>query len=67
MSDKMQGREVIFELRPVGGIMRVSAMDAATMTEVVIQCPLSAGEAAFKKNALMRLEYVLKKKGIIAE
>jgi hypothetical protein len=67
MSDKMQGREVIFELRPVGGIMRVTAMDTASMTEVIVQCPLSAGEAAFKKNALMRLEYVLKKKGIIAQ
>jgi hypothetical protein len=61
----MQGREVIFEFRPVGQIMRVAAMDTATMTEVVIQCPLSAGEATFRKNALMRLEYVLKKNGHI--
>ncbi|HRI76114.1 MAG: hypothetical protein H3C49_00615 [Alphaproteobacteria bacterium] len=65
MTEKMHGREVIFEFRPVGNIMRVSAMDTASLTEISIQCPLSAGEAAFKKNALMRLEYVLRKKGVI--
>ncbi len=66
MTEKMQGREVIFEFRQVGHIMRVSAMDTASLTEISIQCPITAGEAAFKKNALMRLEYVLRKKGVIA-
>ena len=66
MTEKMKNREVIFEFRPVGSIMRVTAMDTATLTEIMIQCPLTAGEAAFKKNALMRLEYVLRKKGHIA-
>lgn len=66
MAEKMRGREVIFEYHQVGNIMRVSAMDTATLTEVVIQCPAAAGEAAFQKNALMRLEYVLKKKGFIS-
>lgn len=66
MAEKLQGREVIFEYRPVGNIMRVSAMDTASLTEIVIQCPVTAGEAAFKKNALLRLEYVLRKKGLIA-
>lgn len=66
MTEKMQGREVIFEFRTVGNIMRVSAMDTKTMTEVIIQCPASAGEAIFKKNALMRLEYVLRKAGKIS-
>lgn len=66
MTEKMQNREVIFEFRPVGNIMRVSAMDTATLTEIIIQCPLSAGENAFKKNALMRLEYALRKKGHIS-
>ncbi len=65
MAENLKGREVIFEYRQVGNIMRVTAMDTATMTEVVIQCPVNAGELAFQKNALMRLEYVLKKKGII--
>ncbi len=66
MTEKMQGREVIFEFRPVGNIMRVTAMDTATMTEVIIQGPLNAFEATLKKNALLRLEYVLRKEGKIS-
>jgi hypothetical protein len=65
MTEKLQGREVIFEFTPVGNIMRDTAMDTATTTEVVIQAPLHAGEAVFKKNALAKLEYVLRKEGII--
>lgn len=65
MTEILQGREVIFEFRPVGNLMRVTAMDTETMTEIAIQCPVSAGEAVFKKNALLRLEYVLRKKGIL--
>lgn len=64
-TNKLAGREVIFEMRPVGNIMRVSAMDVATMTEVSIQGPVNAGEAVLQKNALARLEYVLRKEGKI--
>ena len=64
-SDKHNGREVIFEFHPIGNIMKVTAVDVATMTEISIQCPIHAGEMVFKKNALMRLEYVLRKKNII--
>ena len=65
MTEKLKGREVIFEFQQVGNIMRVVAMDTATMTEVSIQCPVAAGEAVWQKNALMRLEYVLRKAGNI--
>lgn len=65
MSEAMRGREVIFEFRPVGAIMRVSAMDTATMTEVVIQGPVTAGRDVLEQNALKRLEYVLRKQGRI--
>ncbi len=65
MTEKLAGREVIFEFHPVGHIMKVTAMDVATLTEVIIQCPVSAGETTFKRNALLRLEYVLRKKGVI--
>lgn len=61
----MEGREVIFEYSQFGHIMKVTAMDTETLTEVTIQCPISAGEVTFKANALKRLEYVLRKKGII--
>jgi hypothetical protein len=66
MSEKMQGREVIFEFRQVGNLMRVMAMDTMTMTEALIQGPVNAGEEALKKNALLRLEYVLRKAGKIS-
>ncbi len=65
MTEILKGREVIFEFRQVGNIMRVATVDTATLTEVIVQCPLSAGEAMFKKTGLMKLEYVLRKNGHI--
>jgi len=65
ISNLLGGREVIIELNPVGNIMRVSAMDVETLTEISIQGPASAPESTLKQNALRRLEYVLKKKNII--
>jgi hypothetical protein len=65
-ADKLDGREVLLEYHRIGNVMRVSAMDVQSLTEVVVQCPATAGEAIFKKNALLRLSYVLKKKGIIS-
>ena len=65
MAENMQNREVIFEFQPIGNIMRVSAIDTATMTEAVIQCPITAGDLAFKRAGLQKLEYILRKKGII--
>ena len=35
------------------------------MIEVTIQGPVNAGEYVLKQNALVKLEYVLKKEGII--
>ena len=61
----LRNREVIFEMRAIGNIVKVSAMDVKTMTEVSIQGPATAGETTLKLNALKRLEYVLKKKGLI--
>lgn len=67
MAEILAGREVIFEYRQQGNIMRVAAMDTATMVEVVVQCPATAGEAVFKNSGLKRLEYVLKKQGHIKD
>ncbi len=64
--DILQGREVIIEFFPVGNIVKVSAMDVKTLTEVSIQGPASSPEEILKRNALKRLEYVLKKKGLIS-
>ncbi len=49
----------------MGSIVKVTAMDTQSMTEISIQGPKTAGEEALKHNALRRLEYVLKKKGIL--
>lgn len=62
----LQNREVIIEFFPIGQIVKVSAMDVASLTEISIQGPQSAGEETLKRNALKRLDYVLKKKGIIS-
>ncbi len=66
MSLSMKNREVIIEYAKIGQIVKVSAMDSATLTEISIQGPASAGEETLKRNAIKRLEYVLKKKGLIA-
>ncbi|HPF78914.1 MAG TPA: hypothetical protein PLF01_06430 [Alphaproteobacteria bacterium] len=64
-NEALAGREVIIEFFPVGQVVKVSAMDVATLTEISIQGPKSAGEETLKNNAIKRLEYVLRKKGII--
>ena len=61
----LKNREIIIEFFHVGHIVKVTAMDAASLTEISIQGPKDAGEETLKFNALRRLEYVLRKKGII--
>ncbi len=62
----LQGREVIIEFFPVGNVVKVSAMDVQTLTEISIQGPTTAPQETLKRNAVKRLEYVLKKKGLIS-
>ena len=59
------GREVIIEFHPVGNVVRVSAMDVATLTEVSIQGPASAPKSVLEANAVKRLEYVMRKKELL--
>lgn len=66
VSEPLKNREIIIEFYPVGQLVKVTAMDTVTLTEISIQGPKSAGEATLQQNALNRLEYVLRKKGIIA-
>lgn len=61
----LQGREIIIEFHPVGQYMKVSAMDIKTLTEASIQGPAATPREMLKRNALKRLEYVLKKKNLI--
>ncbi len=64
-TDSLEGREVYVELHRIGQIVKATAMDTQTLTEVVTQGPVSAGEKALKEAAIRRLEYVLRKKGIL--
>jgi hypothetical protein len=63
--NKLAGREVLFEYQAIGQYMKVIAVDAATGTEISVQCPVGAGEMVFQRQALARLEFVLRKNGII--
>jgi len=65
-TDALAGREVIIELYPIGTVVKVTAIDAKTMTEVSIQGMATMSEYVLKSNALKKLEYVLRKKGHIA-
>ena len=62
----LQGREVIIEFTPVSTFVKVTAMDTQTLTEISIQGPATTPQEILKRNALKRLEYVLKKKGLIS-
>ncbi len=53
--------DVLIEFQAIGNIMRVSAIDTATNTEVVIQGPVSAGRATLARNAVAKLNYMLRK------
>lgn len=64
--DILQGREVIIELVQVGNVVKATAMDTRTLIEISIQGPASAPESTLKANAVKRLEYVLRKKGLIS-
>lgn len=57
-----QGNEVIIEFHRIGASVKVSAMDAATLTEVSMVGPASASEAQLKQAVIKKLEYVMAKK-----
>lgn len=65
MKQSVHGREVIFEFFPIGPYMKVTAMDVASLTEISIQGPANASEALLQAQAIKRLEYVMRKKGLI--
>lgn len=53
---------VIVEMIPVGSYVKVSAIDTRTGTEVSIVGDPMRGEAALRKTAIRKLEYVLQKR-----
>ncbi len=56
MPTKGEGEgEVIVEMRPVGGVVRVAAVDVATGTEVVVMGPASASQQTLEQVAIAKL------------
>ncbi|MGB8275963.1 MAG: hypothetical protein WCF16_11935 [Alphaproteobacteria bacterium] len=57
-------REVILEFQTLGNAVKVTAVDTATLIEVSIVGPPSAGEEALKRTVLRKLDYVLAQRGL---
>ena len=58
--DPAQGREIYFEFVAVGRQVKVSAIDAATGTEVSVMGPATASQADLQRLALQKLQSRLK-------
>ena len=54
-----QDEEVLLEFHQIGSVVKVSAIDPVTLTEVSISGPASAGEQALRQAAIKKLRYVL--------
>jgi hypothetical protein len=59
MTDEAGRGGVIIEFVRLGALVRVSALDPASLVEVVLQGPAGAGEAALRRAVLRKLDYVL--------
>ena len=56
-------RETIFEFIRIGATVKVTAVDPATGIEAIIVGDPATGEAALKRLARQKLDYVLAKGG----
>lgn len=54
--------EVLFEFKRIGNAVKVTAIDAATGTEVSLQAPASLSKKTLENNAIAKLRYVMNKK-----
>ncbi len=63
--EPLKNHEVIFEIYTIGAYAKVTAVDVKTMTEATIQGPKASPEALLKREALKKLEYTMRKKGLI--
>lgn len=54
-------REIIFEFVQIGNSIKVTAIDSATGVEASIVGSATAGEAALKRVAKQKLDYVIAK------
>lgn len=63
--EPLKNREVIFEFFTIGAYVKATAMDVLTLTEASIQGPAGTPDAILRQNALKRLEFVMRKKGLL--
>ncbi len=61
MSDPNSG-EVFIEYKQIGAIVRVTAVDAVTGTEVSFQAPANTPPSDLQRTAVNKLNYVLRKR-----
>jgi len=54
--------EVLLQFQRIGTIVKVTAIDPATLTEVSIQGPANMPQSALTRTAVAKLNYVLAKK-----
>ena len=59
MPNQIDPGDVILEFVQIGALIRVSAMEPKSLTEVVLYGPASAGEAALRRTVLCKLDYAL--------
>jgi hypothetical protein len=63
MSERDSPGEVLFEFTPVGTVVRVAAIDAATGIEVTVMGPASASRFDLERLALQKLKARLAREG----
>ncbi|MGH1483272.1 MAG: DUF6898 family protein [Geminicoccales bacterium] len=56
-----ESKEIIVEFTVMGHLMRVTAMDSESLTEVVIQGPLNADRNNLASLATQKLNFVMAK------
>ena len=57
----MPSTEILIETRRIGATLRVTAVDAASGTEVTFQAPASVGREQLQRLAASKLRYVMNK------
>ena len=57
-----ENREILFESTRIGHFVRVTAIDAATGIEAIVQGPASARPDELQRLAANKLRYVMEKK-----
>ena len=58
----MSREELIIEFVPIGNSVKVTVMDAATLTEVSIVGPRKASKHDLEQAAIQKLKYVIAQK-----